>query len=84
MPVRTFRGKRGRPGDRGTDRAIATAVVLGVTMVLLVIGFSGPSLELRLPGFEGWIYISVVIGIATVVLVWLFCAYGRQKSSNPP
>lgn len=82
MLARSLRGKRGRSGDLGTDRAVVAAVVLAVTVVFLLVGFTGPSDELRLPGFEGWIYISVVISVATVVLVWLFCVDGKRKRGS--
>ena len=45
---------------READRAVKTAVWLSVTFVLVLIGFSGPSGNLRLPGPMGWIYITVV------------------------
>ena len=82
MKPRKFRGKRSQSRDLGADRAIAALVILAVTIVLLVIGFTGPSIELSLPGPAGWLYIGVVIVVATVVLVWLFCVDGKRKSAN--
>jgi len=40
------------------DRAVALAAWLMVTIVCLLIGFSGPSVDFRLPGLGGWIYIG--------------------------
>ena len=71
MRARSLRKKRGRSGDLGTDRTVAAAVLLAVTTVLLLMGFSGPSAEFRLPGRAGWLYIGAVVIIATVVLLWL-------------
>jgi hypothetical protein len=41
---------------------------VAVTIVLLLIGFSGPSVYFTLPGPAGWLYIGVVIIAATVAL----------------
>jgi Na+/melibiose symporter-like transporter len=82
MPARSLRGKRGRSRDPGTDRAVIAAVFLAVTIVLLLTGFTGPSVELSLPGRAGWLYIGVVIVVATVILVWLFCFDGKRKRAN--
>jgi membrane protein YdbS with pleckstrin-like domain len=73
MAVRILRGKRGRSRYLGTDRAVATAVVLAVAIVLLIIGFTGPSVYFVLPGPTGWLYIAAVIIVATGALIWLFC-----------
>ncbi len=84
MPVRTLRGKRGCSRDLGTDRAVAAAVFLAVTILLILIGFTGPSLELRLPGFHGWIYVGLVILVATMVLVRLIGIGGKPKDQIRP
>ena len=72
MPVSTLRGKRRRNGDPGADRAVAATAVLAVTIVLVLIGFSGPSVYFVLPGPIGWAYIGVVIVLAAAFLIWLF------------
>ena len=82
MPVKTLRGNRGCCGGLGADRAVAAAVVLAVTIVLVLIGFSGPSVDMSLPGPAGWLYIGVVIVVATVVLVWLFFYDDKRKRGS--
>ncbi len=82
MP-RSFREKRSWPRDGGTDRAVAAAVVLAVTIVFLLIGFTGPSVDLSLPGPTGWLYIGVVIVAATVALLRLFRLDDKPKRGNP-
>jgi multisubunit Na+/H+ antiporter MnhB subunit len=82
MPVRTLRGKRGRCRYPRTDRAVAAAVVLAVTIVLVLIGFSGSSVEVRLPEPAGWLYIGVVIVLATLVLAWLFWVDGERRRAT--
>jgi hypothetical protein len=73
ISLKSLRGKPARSRDLGADRAVAAAVLLAVTTVLLLIGFAGPSVDLRLPGPAGWLYIGVVIIAATLAFVWLFC-----------
>jgi multisubunit Na+/H+ antiporter MnhB subunit len=68
----------------GPDRAVAAAVLLAITFLLLLIGFSGPSIDIRLPRLAGWIYIGIVMIIAAVVLVWLFSLDGKRKKSGRP
>jgi uncharacterized membrane protein len=82
MAARGLRAKRERSRHLGTDRAVGAAVVLAVTVVLLLVGFSGPSVELRLPGRAGWLYIGVVLIVAAVFLVWLIFADARPKRLN--
>ena len=77
--LRSLRGKRGRPSDPGADRAAKTTVLLAVTIVLILIGFSGPSVYFTLPGPGGWLYIGIVIIAAAAVLVWLFCVDPNRK-----
>lgn len=79
MCVRTRRGKRGRCRDLGNDRAVAAAVVLTVTIVLLLTGFSGSSVDLSFPGPRGWIYIGVVMIVSAVILVRLFRIDKKRK-----
>ena len=83
MMRRRLRRKRLPRLDRSADRAVITVVLLAVTLVLLLVGFSGPSVHLHLPGPTGWLYIGAVAISATVALVWLFCFYERQKGGNP-
>jgi hypothetical protein len=83
MHARSLSGKRGRSRDLGTDRAIAGAVMLAITTVLLLIAFAGPSVYLTLPGPAGWLYIGIVIIAASVALVWLFRVDGKRKRRNP-
>jgi hypothetical protein len=73
MKTRRLRGKRPQSLDWGADRAVITAVLLAVTFVLLLIGFSGPSVYFTLPGPMGWLYMAMVIIVAAVALVWIFC-----------
>lgn len=83
MKMRRFRGK-GRPSeDWRADRAVITAVLLAVTLVLVLIGFSGPSIYLRLPGPKGWLYIGAVIFAAAAALLWLFSIDDKRKKGNP-
>jgi hypothetical protein len=79
MRVRTWRVKHGRDGDAGTDRAVAGAVLLAVTIVPLLIGFAGPSVYLTLPGPKGWLYIGVAIFIAIGALSRLFFVNDKRK-----
>jgi protein-S-isoprenylcysteine O-methyltransferase Ste14 len=73
----------GRPSrDWVKDRAIITVVLLAVTIVLLLIGFSGPSVYFVLPGPAGWLYIGVVVIAATVALVWLFWVHDKRKRGD--
>lgn len=80
MRTKRLRCKRAQSRDSGPDRTIATAVFLIVTVVFLLMGFSGPSVDFKLPGIAGWIYICVVIGVATTAFVWLIGAHGKRKS----
>lgn len=82
MHVRSLRRKRGRCRDLGSDRAVITVVLLAVTIVLLLIGFAGPSVDFSLPCPTGWLYIGFVIIAATVVLIWLFCFDDKRKKGN--
>ena len=82
MKTRRSRRKRPRCLDRGADRAVIATVLLAVTLVLLLIGFSGPSVYLTLPGHTGWLYIGVVIIAAGGALVWLFCVDDKRKRGN--
>jgi uncharacterized membrane protein len=66
----------------GSDRAVITVVLLAVTFVLLLIGFSGPSVYFILPRPMGWLYIGVVIIAAAVALVWLFCVDDKRKRGS--
>jgi hypothetical protein len=68
MKTRRLRRKRPPCLDWGADRAVITVVLLSVTTVLLLIGFSGPSVYFRLPGPAGWLYIGVVIITAAAAL----------------
>ena len=83
MHARSLRGKRGRSSDPGADRAAKTTVLLAVTIVLLLRGFSGPSVYFTLPGPMGWLYIGVVIIAATGALVWLFYFDDKRKRGKP-
>jgi len=84
MEVRSLRGKRRRYRDLVADRAVKTVVLVAVTIVLVLIGFSGPSVYFVLPGPTGWLYIAVVIIVATCALVWLFCVDDKRNRGNPP
>ena len=55
------------------DRAIAAAAFLMVTIVCLLIGFSLPSVDFKVPGLAGCIYIGIIIVAASACLVRLFC-----------
>ena len=65
-----------------TDRPVAFAALLMVTIVCLLIGFSGPSIEFRLPGPAGWIYVGVVVIAPCAGLIRLFCFDGKRKRPN--
>jgi hypothetical protein len=79
MKIRKLRRKRGHSRDLGPDRVIAATVILMLTMVCLLIGFVGPSIEFRLPGLAGWIYIGLVASVATALLVWVIRIRGEGK-----
>ena len=83
MKTRRLRRKRPQCLDWGADRAVIATVLLAVTIVLLLIGFSGPSVYFTLPGPTGWLYIGVVIIAAAIALVWLLCVHGKRKRGNP-
>jgi hypothetical protein len=57
--------------------------LLAVTFVLLLIGFSGPSVYFTLPGPMGWLYIAMVIIVAAIALVWLFCVDDKRRKGSP-
>ncbi len=61
------------------DRVVAALVILMVATVLLLVGFSGPSADLYLPGSQGWVYVGAVISVTTAVLVWLFRRDAKRK-----
>ena len=69
MKTRRLRRKRPPCLDWGADRPVIAAVLLAVTIVLLLIGFSGPSVYFRLPGPAGWLYVGAVIIAAAIALV---------------
>jgi cyanate permease len=80
MKIRKLRRKRGQSRNLGSDRVIAAAVVVMVTMVCLLIGFSSPSIEFSLPGLlAGWVYIGLVISVATALLVWVIRIREERK-----
>jgi MFS superfamily sulfate permease-like transporter len=84
MKTRRLRCKRPRSSDWGADRAVITVVLVAVTIVLLLVGFSGPSVYFVLPGPTGWLYIAAVIIVATCALVWLYCIDDKRNRGNPP
>jgi hypothetical protein len=83
MKTRRLHGKKSQCLYWGADRAVAAAVFLAVTIVLLLIGFAGPSVDMRLPGPVGWLYIGVVIIAAAVAFAWLFCVDDKPKRGKP-
>jgi len=72
MKTRRLRNKNRRCSDWVKDRAVITAVLLAVTVVFLLVGFSGPSVEMRFPGSRGWLYLGIVIVAAAIALIGLF------------
>jgi predicted membrane channel-forming protein YqfA (hemolysin III family) len=82
--MKTIKIRRKKPAclDWSTDRAVITTLLLAVTFVLLLIGFSGPSVYFTLPGPMGWLYIAIVIIVAAVALVWLLCIEEKRKREN--
>jgi hypothetical protein len=84
--MKTIKTRRKRPTclDWSIDRAVITTVLLAVTFVLLLIGFSGPSVYVTLPGPMGWLYIAMVIIVAAIALVWLLCIEEKRKRENTP
>ena len=66
------------------DRAVAAAVFLMVTIVCLLIGFSGPSVDFKVPSLVGWIYIGIIIVGASACLVRLFCLDRKWKRGKGP
>ena len=84
MKTKRLRCKRTQAGHSGPGKTIAAAVFAMITTVFLLIGFSGPSLEFKLPGLAGWIYICVVIGVATTAFVWLFHKDRKRKVVSSP
>jgi len=77
---RPFRRNRVRSRDLGPDRSVAAVTILLVTTVLLLIGFTGPSVEFKVPGFRGWIYIALIIIVTAAVLVRLMCPDVKRKA----
>jgi hypothetical protein len=77
--------RRKRPSclDWSADRKVITAVLLAVTLVLLLIGFSGPAEYITLPGPMGWLYITMVIIVAAVAPVWLFRVSDKRRKGSP-
>jgi hypothetical protein len=61
---------------------VAAVVILAVTFVLLLAGFSGSSVHFSIPGPAGWVYIGTVVVLATVVLAWLFGIGGKPKGQT--
>jgi hypothetical protein len=76
------RRKQRLSGVGSQDRQFAALIVLGVTFVLLLAGFCGPSDDLRLPDRSGWIYIGVVVILAMAAFIWLMSANASQKRSS--
>jgi hypothetical protein len=76
------RRKRRPEKDFGTDRAVITAVLLSVTIVLLMIGFAGPSVYFVLPGPRGWLYIGAVLIVAATALARLSSYAEKRKKRN--
>lgn len=66
--AKRLRIKIPRSVRRSADRAVATAVTLAVAFVLILIGFSGTSVELRFPSTAGWVYIGFVAALAGAVI----------------
>ena len=61
-----------------------TVVLLGVTLVLLLVGFCGRADNLILPrSLMRWLYIAMVIVVAAIALVWLFSKQEMRKKRNP-
>ena len=83
MKTRRLRCQRLQSLDRRADRAVITVVLLAVTIVLLLIGFAGPSIYFTLPGPMGWLYLAVVVVAAAFTLVWLYCVEDKRKKGNP-
>lgn len=61
------------------DRLVAALVVLMVAAVLLLVGFSGPSIDLYLPNRRGWVYVGAVLSVATAILMWLLRPDAKRK-----
>jgi hypothetical protein len=83
MPEGFSNGKRRRFKQLGLARTIAASVCFMFTVVLLLIGFSGPSLDFVLAGRAGWVYIGAVIAVATAVFIKIFSADERRGTSRP-
>jgi hypothetical protein len=83
MKTRRSRRKRPLDLDRGADQAVKAVVLLAVTFVLLLVGFSGASVYITPPGPTGWVYIGVVLIASSVALVWLFWFDANRKEGNP-
>jgi hypothetical protein len=69
--------------DFGADRAVKAVVLLAVTFVLLIIGFSGASVDITLPRPAGWIYIGIVIIVSASAFIWLFRADANRNKGKP-
>lgn len=69
----------------GADRAVAATVAVAVGFVLVLIGFSGTSVELRFPSVAGWAYIGFVAALAGAVIGRLLRLGGinRPRRSEP-
>jgi uncharacterized BrkB/YihY/UPF0761 family membrane protein len=65
------------------DRFVKIVVLLAVTLVLLLIGFSGTSVDITPPGPEGWIYIGVVIVASTLTFMWLYRVNVNSRRGSP-
>ena len=78
------RRKRSPCDDWSADRAVMALVLLAVTLVLVLVGFSGTSVYITRPGPKEWLYIGTVITAAAVTLFWLFYLDGKRTKGNPP
>ena len=83
--MKTGRSRRKMPPglDCGADRAVKAVVLLAVTFVLLIIGFSGASVYITPPGPTGWIYIGIVIIVSASAFIWLFRADANRNKGKP-
>src|ERR1019366_2072092 len=83
--MKTGRSHRKKPPglDCGADQAVKAVVLLAVTFVLLIIGFSGASEYITLPGPKGWIYIGIIIIVSASAFIWLFHADANRNKRKP-
>ena len=79
MRPKGSRRKRQRALCGRIDKTVAAVAVLMVTLVLLLVGFSGPSVAINLPGRAGWMYIGAVLGAGILALVVLFRKINEGK-----